>query len=116
MTKEMMSTKDYVGELVSMMKKTGYQNLRLHFRMRESDASVPIESLDLNVRPINALKRGGIFTLKDLVDKYNTSRDLSRIKNMGVKSVGEIIGALVYTHIDRNINEGRKPYEDIEFI
>lgn len=48
-----------------------------------------IEQLDFSVRTYNCLKRGGIETLSQLVQ--NTIHDLQKIRNLGNRSLKEII-------------------------
>lgn len=51
-----------------------------------------IEELDLSVRPLNCLKRAGIFTVEDLVKK--TEDDMLKVRNLGRKSLDEVINKL----------------------
>jgi DNA-directed RNA polymerase subunit alpha len=58
-------------------------------------ASMPIEELDLSVRPYNCLKRAGINTLGDLLQR--TEEEVVNVKNFGRKSLDEVkekLGAL----------------------
>lgn len=55
-------------------------------------SQVKIDVLDLSVRASNCLKRANIYTLGDLVER--TEEDLSKIRNLGKKSVDEIIEKL----------------------
>lgn len=48
-----------------------------------------IDDLDLSVRAYNCLKRAGILTLHDLVDK--TEGEMMKIRNLGKKSLKEVI-------------------------
>lgn len=48
-----------------------------------------IDDLDLSVRAYNCLKRAGILTLKNLVDK--TENEMMKIRNLGKKSLKEVI-------------------------
>ena len=48
-----------------------------------------IDDLDLSVRAYNCLKRAGILTLHDLVDKSET--EMMKIRNLGKKSLKEVI-------------------------
>ena len=48
-----------------------------------------IDDLDLSVRAYNCLKRAGILTLHDLVDKTET--EMMKIRNLGKKSLKEVI-------------------------
>ena len=49
---------------------------------------LPIEELDLSVRAFNCLKRAEINTIGELTDK--TEDELTRVRNLGKKSVDEI--------------------------
>ncbi len=51
-----------------------------------------IEELELSVRPLNCLKRAGIYTVGDLVGK--TYDELLKVRNLGKKSLDEIIKKL----------------------
>ena len=52
-----------------------------------------IEELDLSVRAYNCLKRAGINTVEDLVAR--TEDDMIKVRNLGRKSLDEVIGKLV---------------------
>ncbi len=54
--------------------------------------SLSIEELELSVRPLNCLKRAGIFTVDDLVKK--TEDDMLKVRNLGRKSLDEVIKKL----------------------
>ena len=54
----------------------------------QSTLNLPIEELDIGVRAYNALKRWGIETIGDLVEK--TEVELRFIPNIGKKSIEEI--------------------------
>ncbi len=51
-----------------------------------------IEELDLSVRPLNCLKRAGIFTVEDLVAR--TEDEMLKVRNLGRKSLDEVIEKL----------------------
>ncbi|MBO5775899.1 MAG: DNA-directed RNA polymerase subunit alpha [Clostridia bacterium] len=51
-----------------------------------------IEELELSVRPLNCLKRAGIFTVEDLVKK--SEDDMLKVRNLGRKSLDEVIRKL----------------------
>lgn len=48
----------------------------------------PIEELELSVRPYNRLKRAGIHTIGDLVQR--TEEEIANVKNFGRKSLEEV--------------------------
>lgn len=51
-----------------------------------------IEELDLSVRSFNCLKRAGINTVEDLINK--TQDDMMKVRNLGHKSLEEVINKL----------------------
>ena len=53
---------------------------------------VVLEELHLPTRTVNALRKAGIKTLGDLADR--SEDDLLRIRNLGEKSIREIIALL----------------------
>lgn len=52
----------------------------------------PIEDLELNVRPANCMKRAGIVTIGDLVER--TDEEVKNLRNLGSKSFDEIVEKL----------------------
>jgi len=59
---------------------------------REKVAEMPIEDLDLSVRSYNCLKRAGINTVGELIQK--TEADMMKVRNLGKKSLEEVIAKL----------------------
>jgi DNA-directed RNA polymerase subunit alpha len=53
---------------------------------------MPVEDLELSMRAFNCLKRAGINTLGELVQK--TEAEISKVRNMGKKSLAEVKGKL----------------------
>ena len=51
-----------------------------------------IEELELSVRSFNCLKRAGINTVEELIDK--TPEDMMKVRNLGRKSLEEVLGKL----------------------
>ena len=67
--------------------------------MKEKDDSengkvleTTIEELDLSVRSFNCLKRAGINTVEDLINK--TEEDMMKVRNLGRKSLEEVVAKL----------------------
>lgn len=54
-----------------------------------------IETLDLSIRSYNCLKRAGIYSVLDLIKKYNKG-ELPHVRNLGLKSYHEIEDKLVF--------------------
>ncbi|MBM3450063.1 MAG: DNA-directed RNA polymerase subunit alpha [Armatimonadetes bacterium] len=55
-------------------------------------ATMPIEELDLSVRPYNCLKRANIHTVGELIQR--TEEEIINVKNFGRKSLDEVIEKL----------------------
>ena len=51
-----------------------------------------IEELDLSVRSFNCLKRAGINTVEDLINR--TEEDMMKVRNLGRKSLDEVVGKI----------------------
>ncbi len=65
--------------------------------MKEKVLEMTIEELDLSVRSFNCLKRAGIDTVEDLVNK--TQDDMIKVRNLGKKSLEEVIQKLESLHL-----------------
>ena len=63
----------------------------------------PIEEMELSVRSYNCLKRAGIDTIGDLAKK--TKGEMMKVRNMGAKSMEEVINKLESYGIVRDGNE-----------
>jgi DNA-directed RNA polymerase subunit alpha len=59
---------------------------------RDRMLEMTIEELDLSVRSFNCLKRAGINTLEDLVNK--TEDEMMKVRNLGRKSLEEVMNKL----------------------
>ena len=59
---------------------------------KEKVLEMTIEELDLSVRSFNCLKRAGINTVEDLTNK--TEEDMMKVRNLGKKSLDEVINKL----------------------
>lgn len=56
---------------------------------KEKVLEMTIEELDLSVRSYNCLKRAGINTVEDLINK--TEEDMMKVRNLGRKSLEEVV-------------------------
>lgn len=74
--------------------------------VNQQTGKISIEDMDLSVRSYNALKRSGISTVNDLMDCIS-SGELSRIRNLGKKSINEIKTKLLKLAYE-NSNEKEK--------
>lgn len=59
---------------------------------RDKVLEMTIEELDLSVRSFNCLKRAGINTVENLISK--TQEDMMKVRNLGHKSLEEVINKL----------------------
>ena len=59
---------------------------------KEKVLEMTIEELDLSVRSFNCLKRAGINTVEDLINK--SEEDMMKVRNLGRKSLEEVIHKL----------------------
>ena len=60
--------------------------------IRDKVLEMTIEELDLSVRSFNCLKRAGINTVGDLVNK--SEDDMMKVRNLGRKSLEEVMAKL----------------------
>ena len=56
---------------------------------KEKALEMTIEELDLSVRSFNCLKRAGINTVEDLINK--SEEDMMKVRNLGRKSLEEVV-------------------------
>ena len=65
---------------------------------RDRVLEMSIEDLDLSVRSFNCLKRAGIDTVEDLINR--TEEDMIKVRNLGRKSLEEVIQKLHSLNLD----------------
>ena len=65
---------------------------------------IPIDKTDLSVRSKNALKHGGIKFISELI--YLTEQELMSFRNMGRKSVDEILNYIAAVEVTYHTNSG----------
>jgi DNA-directed RNA polymerase subunit alpha len=88
-----MAAKMLIDHLYSVVELSNRQMAEDYMIERKSEESTrnlekPIEDLDLSVRSYNCLKRAGIHTLGELIDK--TEEDMMKVRNLGKKSLKEV--------------------------
>ena len=87
---------------VHVKEKHGSQ-LKFRMYLTKEMQETPLEVLDLNVRPLNCLKRAGIQTVDELTQK--TEDEMMRVRNLGKKSLKEVKDKLI------ELNLGFKSFE-----
>lgn len=70
---------------------------------KEKILEMTIEELDLSVRSFNCLKRAGINTVDDLINK--SQEDMMKVRNLGKKSFDEVRAKLNSLGFDLNSDE-----------
>ncbi len=71
--------------------------------IKEKVLEMTIEELDMSVRSFNCLKRAGIDTVEDLTNK--TQEDMIKVRNLGKKSLEEVISKLHSLGLDLKKSE-----------
>lgn len=66
-----------------------------------------IESLDLNVRTYNCLKRAGYETINSVVNDIKDENDLLTVRNMGRKSAHDFMEKLFFFTYE-NLDPGKR--------
>ena len=70
---------------------------------KEKVLEMSIDELELSVRSYNCLKRAGINTVEELCNK--TSDDMMKVRNLGRKSLDEVLAKLKELGLSLNQNE-----------
>jgi len=70
---------------------------------REKVLEMSIEELEFSVRSYNCLKRAGINTVEDLIDR--TEEDMMKVRNLGRKSLEEVLNKLVELNLTLKSSE-----------
>ena len=82
------------GEFDALYEKYGTR-LRFPVYLGKSLTEAPLEDLELSVRSYNCLKRAGMQTVGDVVERINGRADLLKIRNLGMRSADEIMEAIM---------------------
>ena len=70
---------------------------------KEKVLEMNIDELELSVRSYNCLKRAGINTVQELINK--TPEDMMKVRNLGRKSLDEVLAKLKELGLAINQNE-----------
>ena len=71
--------------------------------VKEKVLEMSIDELELSVRSYNCLKRAGINTVEELTNR--TSEDMMKVRNLGRKSLEEVLGKLKELGLSLNLGE-----------
>ena len=70
---------------------------------KEKALEMTIEELDLSVRAFNCLKRAGVNSVNDLINK--SPEEMMKVRNLGKKSLEEVVSKLRSLGLDFNKDE-----------
>ena len=70
---------------------------------KEKVLEMNIDELELSVRSFNCLKRAGINTVQELIQK--TPEDMMKVRNLGRKSLEEVLAKLKELSLQLNNSE-----------
>ena len=95
-------------EAVSLAAKVLSEHLNLVMIEKENDAQekvleMNIDELELSVRSYNCLKRAGINTVAELINR--TPEDMMKVRNLGRKSLEEVLAKLKELGLELNRSE-----------
>ncbi len=71
----------------------------------EKKLEMSIDELELSVRSFNCLKRAGINTVQELINK--TPEDMMKVRNLGKKSLDEVLSKLKEMGLSLSTGEGQ---------
>lgn len=71
--------------------------------VKEKVLEMSIDELELSVRSYNCLKRAGINTVEELTNR--TSEDMMKVRNLGRKSLEEVLGKLNELGLSLNLGD-----------
>lgn len=85
---------EHLNLFVNLSEETKGQKVMIERQetQRERVLEMTIEELDMSVRSFNCLKRAGIDTVEDLTNR--TEEDMIKVRNLGKKSLEEVIQKL----------------------
>lgn len=82
-------------------------NVSVPFSQKACETS--IDSIDFSARAVNAMKRSGIFTVGDVIDRI-ANGELPRIRNLGKKTENEIKTRIMVFGYERLTENERKRF------
>ncbi len=85
---------DHMSLFIDLNKEIGATDIMVEKEENKRNLvlEMTIEELDLSVRSFNCLKRAGINTVEDLVNKSES--EMMKVRNLGRKSLEEVVGKL----------------------
>lgn len=88
-------------------------SINLSLPMTAKACDTPLDEMEFSVRASNALKRAGMFQIRQIVDVINQG-ELPRIRNLGKKTENEIgTRLLVYGYYHLSVAEQKAFLQDL---
>lgn len=100
------------GETISQIKKRRGGKIKFPVYYKEAFIGADLGELELSVRAYNGLRRAGFQKVGDLVEGISGIDDLARIRNLGQKSIEEIMMKLFIFHYSTVKPEKQIAYMD----
>ena len=69
-----------------------FSTLKVNIALTSQTCAMSIKDMDLSVRSYNCLKRAGIHTVADIVNK--SEQDMIKVRNLGKKSLDEVVNKI----------------------
>ena len=109
---ELLKSANENGLIITLSEVFG-RNIKISVPFSQRACETSIDELDFSVRASNAMKRAGIFTIGEVIDLI-ASEDLTRIRNLGKKTVNEIKTRILLFGYDKlTENEKKRFFYDI---
>ena len=105
-----MVNRDLDGWTLEEIRKKNGGHFRYTVSLNDQFLGQDINELELSVRSYNCLKRAGVSTIGELVDRIDSYSDLLKMRNLGQKSASEIMLYLFLNNYMFLKPEKRKAY------
>ena len=105
---ELLRSANENGLIITLSEVFG-KNIKISVPFSQRACETSIDELDFSVRASNAMKRAGIFTIGEVIDLI-ASEDLTRIRNLGKKTVNEIKTRILLFGYDKLTENEKKRF------
>ena len=105
---ELLKSANENGLIITLSEVFG-KNIKISVPFSQRACETSIDELDFSVRASNAMKRAGIFTIGEVIDLI-ASEDLTRIRNLGKKTVNEIKTRILLFGYDKLTEQEKKRF------
>ena len=105
---ELLRSANENGLIITLSEVFG-RNIKISVPFSQRACETSIDELDFSARASNAMKRAGIFTIGEVIDLI-ASEDLTRIRNLGKKTVNEIKTRILLFGYDKLTENEKKRF------